>query len=118
MQKNRTSRYWWIAALIALVLVNIIASFVHVQADLTAEKRYTLSSSTKKMLAALDGQVDITVFLDGNMPASFKKLRNSTSELLQEFKETGRGHLHVVFGRPGEGLSDTAKTQFLDSLAR
>jgi len=44
------NKYWWIAALAALVLVNIIASFVHMRADLTAEKRYTLSPSTRRML--------------------------------------------------------------------
>jgi len=90
---------------------------VHFRADLTAEKRYTLSPSTRKMLAGLDGQVDITIFLDGTMPASFKKLRNSTQELLQEFKETGRSNLRFVFEKPGEGLSDSAKTLFLDSMA-
>lgn len=119
MKKSGASKYWWIGALIALVLINIIASFVHMRADLTAGKRYTLSSSTRRMLAGLKDKVDIKIFLDGNnMPASFKKLRNSTRELLEEFKETGRGNLHFVFEKPGEGLTDSVKTQFLDSLAR
>jgi len=52
------------------------------------------------------------------MPAAFKKLRNSTRELLDGFKETGRGNLHFVFEKPGEGLTDSVKTAFLDSLAR
>ena len=119
MKNSGASKYWWIAALIALVLVNIIASFIHMRADLTAEKRYTLSSSTRRMLGDLKDRVDIKIFLEGNnMPASFKKLRNSTRELLEGFKETGRGNLHFVFEKPGEGLTDSVKTQFLDSLAR
>ena len=118
--KNRgTSKYWWITALAALVLANIIASSVHMRADLTAEKRYTLSPSTRRMLGGLKDRVDIKIFLEGNnMPASFKKLRNSTRELLEGFKETGRGNLHFVFEKPGEGLTDSVKTAFLDSLAR
>jgi len=113
------NKYWWIAALAALVLVNIVASFLPMRADLTAEKRYTLSPSTRRMLGALKDRVDIKIFLEGNnMPASFKKLRNSTRELLEGFKETGRGNLHFVFEKPGEGLTDSVKTAFLDSLAR
>ncbi|HEY4149208.1 MAG TPA: GldG family protein, partial [Chitinophagaceae bacterium] len=118
MKKTGIAKYGWIVALAALVLVNIIASFIHFRADLTAEKRFTLSASTRKMLRNLDGQVDIKIFLDGNLPASFKKLRNSTQEMLQEFKETGRGNLHFVFEKPGEGLADSAKAQLLDSIAR
>jgi len=113
------NKYWWIAALAALVLVNIIASFVHMRADLTAEQRYTLSPSTRRMLGELKDRVDVKIFLEGNnMPAAFKKLRNSTRELLEGFKETGRGNLHFVFEKPGEGLTDSVKTAFLDSLAR
>jgi len=119
MKKSGIAKYWWIGALIALVLINIIASFIHASADLTAEKRYTLSPSTRRMLGDLKDRVDIKIFLEGsNMPASFKKLRNSTRELLEGFKETGRGNLHFNFEKPGEGLEDSVKTQFLDSLAR
>ncbi|MBS1563684.1 MAG: gliding motility-associated ABC transporter substrate-binding protein GldG [Bacteroidetes bacterium] len=119
MKKNRLAKYWWIGALAALVLVNILASFIHMRADLTAEKRYTLSSSTRRMLGGLKDRVDIKIFLEGsNMPAAFKKLRNSTIELLEGFKETGRGNLHFSFEKPGEGLTDSVRTAFLDSLAR
>ena len=100
-----------------LVLVNMVASLFSVRADLTAEKRYTLSEPTKKMLRGLDSQVNITVFLDGDMPKDFKKLRNSTTQLLQEFKEIGKSKIKYVFEKPGTGLSDSAKTYFLDSIA-
>lgn len=118
MKKLLAIKYWWIVLLIGLVLVNMIASAVHVRADLTAERRYTLSAPTKKMLRNLPGQVDITVFLEGDMPAGFKKLRNSTSEMLQEFKELGKSNIKFTFEKPAEGLNDTLRYQFMDSLQK
>ena len=118
MKKLLATKYWWIVLLALLVLVNYAASYLTVRADLTEEKRFTLSRPTKKMLKGLDGQINITVFLEGDLPKDFKKLRNSTTELLQEFKEIARGNIKYSYEKPGAGLNDSAKTYFLDSLAR
>ncbi|HTL09707.1 MAG TPA: gliding motility-associated ABC transporter substrate-binding protein GldG [Chitinophagaceae bacterium] len=117
MKKLLSSKYWWIVLLALLVLVNIAASFFSLRADLTAEKRYTLSDPTRRMLAGLDSQVNITVFLEGDMPKDFKKLQNSSNRLLQEFKEIGKSKIKYVFEKPGAGLNDSAKAYFLDSIA-
>ncbi|MEO6314169.1 MAG: gliding motility-associated ABC transporter substrate-binding protein GldG [Chitinophagaceae bacterium] len=117
MKKLLATKYWWIVLLAFLVLLNIAASFYNVRADLTAEKRYTLSAPTKKMLRGLDNQVTITVFLDGDMPKDFKKLKNSTGQLLQEFKEIGKSRIKFTFEKPGNSLNDSAKSYFLDSIA-
>lgn len=118
MKKILSSKYWWIALLFALVLINWVASKIHYRLDLTAEKRYTISAPTKKLLKNLQEPVNITVFLEGDMPAGFKKLANSTRELLQEFKEAGKTKFTFNFKKAGEGLADSTKMFFLDSLAR
>lgn len=118
MKKILATKYWWIVLLTGLVLTNIAASFIHLRADLTAEKRYTLSAPTRKMLTNLNDQVSITVFLDGDMPASFKKLRSSTQDLLNELKDYGKTNIRFKFEKAGQGLSDSSKAYFLDSIAR
>lgn len=110
------NKYGWIAFIILIVILNFIAASWHYRVDLTQEKRYTISEPVKKMLRNLDGPVNITVFLKGDMPAGFKKLANSTQELLQEFKEYGRSNIKFSFAKPGDGLSDEAKAAFVDSL--
>lgn len=119
MKKMLASKYWWIFALVALVAINYVASLFHVRYDLTQEKRYTLTQPTKKLLQGLSDPVSITVFLEGDMPAGFRKLSNSTDELLQEFKEWGKTNIQYRFQKPGDGLDDTARSNFiiyLDSL--
>jgi hypothetical protein len=53
---------------------------------LLLRKRYTLSEITKTILADLDDEVQVTVYLEGDFPAGFKRLRNSTADLLRDFK--------------------------------
>lgn len=118
MKQLLNTKYGWVVFLLLIVIINFLASVWHFRLDLTEEKRYTLSKPVKKMLAELDDQVNITVFLSGDMPAGFKKLSNSTQELLQEFKEYGKGNVRFSFSKPGEGMNDTARAVFLDSLHR
>src|ERR1700741_3619737 len=101
MNKFISSKYWWLYLLILLIGINYLSSLVHFRLDLTQEKRYTLSAPTKKILKGLDDQVSITVFLDGEMPSGFKKLRQTTAEMLQEFREIGKANLQFKFVRPG-----------------
>ncbi len=73
--------------LIIIILINIIGSYIHARFDLTTEKRYSLSDATKQMLNELDDIVYFRVYLQGgDFPAGFKKLRNETKEILDEFR--------------------------------
>ncbi len=72
---------------VAIIIgVNIISSNIFTRFDLTAEKRYTLSESTQNLLENVDDIVYFRVFLDGEFPAGFKRLRRETKELLDEFR--------------------------------
>ena len=116
MKKVLSSKYWWVILIVLLVLINYVASILHFRVDLTEEKRYTLSTPTKRMLKNLKEPVSITVFLSGDLPAGFKKLSKSTDELLQEFREISDNKIQFNFEKPGEGLDDSAKTRLIDSL--
>lgn len=116
MKKMFASKYWWLYGLILLVGINYLASQVHVRLDLTQEKRYTLSAPTKRLLKDLSDQVTVTVFLEGDMPAGFRRLSNSTRELLQEFKEAGKANILFRFQRPGMDPADSTGAYSMDSL--
>ncbi|MCF6342655.1 MAG: gliding motility-associated ABC transporter substrate-binding protein GldG [Bacteroidales bacterium] len=72
--------------LLILMLLNLIGSMLFTRFDLTNEKRYTLSPSTKKILKNLDDIVFFRVYLEGDFPAGFKRLQRETKELLDEFR--------------------------------
>jgi len=75
-----------IFAMVIILLINIISSFVFTRVDLTAEKRYSLSPATKKLLRNLHDVVFFKVYLEGDLPPGFRRLSNETREMLDEFR--------------------------------
>lgn len=87
--KNKILNHYLAQLLIVIaiiIIVNIISSYVFTRIDLTSEKRYTLSESTRELLKNVDDIVYFRVFLEGDFPAGFKRLRRETKELLDEFR--------------------------------
>lgn len=108
------SGFWGVFLIGILAGINFLASSFHFRIDLTKEKRYTLSRTTKTLLQKLEEPVVIDVFLKGEFPAGFKKLAASASELLQEFKEYGHTRIQYRFFDPEDEISP-GKT-YADSL--
>lgn len=92
----------FLITLVLIVVINVIGSFVFTRFDLTAEKRYTLSETTKETLRQLDDYVYFKVYLEGDFPAGFKKLRRETKEMLDEFRAYSK-YIDYEFINPSEG---------------
>jgi ABC-2 type transport system permease protein len=118
MKKLFNSRFGWLYFLLAIVLLNILASLVNTRYDMTSEKRFTLTLPVKKMLGRVHEQINIDILLDGNLKSGLRKLRNSTEALLQEFNEYADGNIHYRIIDPVAGGDDTARAIILDSLAK
>ena len=110
------SKAWLPLSILLLIAINWAASFFHSSVDFTNEKRFTLSNTTQTILTNLDSTVDITVFLSGDIKSEFKKLANSTRELLENFKNYGGNNIQYSFEIPGDGLHDSAKSKVFESL--
>ena len=117
------SRKWITAFVVTLVIiaaVNTIGSFVFTRFDLTAEKRYTLSDTTKQTLRELDDYVYFKVYLEGDFPAGFKKLRRETKEMLDEFRAYSK-YIDYEFINPSADadqneLAETYQTLYQQGL--
>ncbi|WP_244904288.1 gliding motility-associated ABC transporter substrate-binding protein GldG [Pedobacter xixiisoli] len=88
-----------------LVLVNVIAQFAYTRIDFTKEKRFTLTEKTKETLRQNKNEVIVTVFLDGDMPSAFKRLRNATKDMLADYKAYSKANFKVVYVNPISGLT-------------
>ena len=84
LKKNQIIAF--LVTVAVVVVVNLVGSRLFTRFDLTSEKRYTLSPTTKEILNDLDDYVYFKVYLDGDFPAGFKKLRRETKEMLDEFR--------------------------------
>lgn len=75
-----------VVSILVIVAINMIGSRYFFRLDLTAEKRFTLTPATKQLLRELEDYVHFQVYLEGDFPAGFKRLRNNTREMLDEFR--------------------------------
>lgn len=75
-----------VLGLVIIIFLNVIGYFFFARIDLTQEKRYTLSESSKKLMSNLEDIVFIRCYLEGYIPSEYKKLRNETKEMLDQFR--------------------------------
>lgn len=116
MNKLLRTRYGWVIVLLLLVALNYLFSFIRFRADLTSEKRFTVSQATKNMLNGLEDRVDVTLLMGGDMPAGFKKLAGSSADMLNEFKAIASNNINFRVEKPGEGVPDSVRAYLIDSL--
>ncbi|MDB2675450.1 gliding motility-associated ABC transporter substrate-binding protein GldG [Flavobacteriales bacterium] len=69
-----------------IVLLNVVANFYFFRLDLTEEKRHSLNKTTKEIVKSLDDIAYVKVYLDGDLPSGFIRLKNSTRSILDEFR--------------------------------
>ncbi len=93
-----------------VVVVNLVGSRLFTRLDLTSEKRYTLSPTTREILNNLDDYVYFKVYLDGDFPAGFKKLRRETKEMLDEFRAYSK-YIDYEFINPTESGEEAEITE-------
>ena len=104
--------------LIAIVFINIIASLVYVQFDMTDDQRYTLSNGTKTFLSdtsRFSNRISIKVYLEGNLPSEIKLFRNAIEDKLNAFKKISDDRIEYVFINPNNG-SETEKNELFEAL--
>ena len=99
LKKNQIVSF--LVTVVIVVVLNVIGSFVFTRFDLTSEKRYTLSPTTREILNGLDDYVYFKVYLEGDFPAGFKKLRRETKEMLDEFRAYSK-YIDYEFINPSE----------------
>lgn len=119
-KKKDLRRSHWIelgAGILIVVFVNVISYYFFTRLDLTSEKRYTLSNSTKNLLKKVDEPVLYRVYLEGEFPADFKRLQNETKEMLNQFRAYNK-NIQYEFVNPNSFDSQEERQVFYQKLAQ
>lgn len=93
------------------LLLNLLIYRHFFRLDFTADKRYTLSQSTRDILEELDEPVTITAYFSEELPAGASTMRKDFQDLLYEYESASDGNLVFEFINPNESEEDEQKAQ-------
>ncbi|MDP5199903.1 gliding motility-associated ABC transporter substrate-binding protein GldG [Flavobacterium sp. DG2-3] len=77
-----------------LVVLNVLGTLFFHRFDLTKDKRYTLSPTSLGILKQVQNPLSIKIYMEGDLPADFKRLQQETKQLLEEFQAYNK---NIVF---------------------
>lgn len=98
-----------------LILLNVIGSLKFFRLDLTADKRYSLSDATKELLNSFEDVVLVKVYLEGEFPADFQRLRSETRQMLDEFRAYNK-NVEYEFINPNSSDDEKVNRQVFEQL--
>ncbi len=102
--------------LVIIIVTNILGNFYYLRIDLTEEKRYTLSETSKKLSKELKEKCYFRLYLDGDMSARFKNLRNEIRDVAYEFRELSGRKIEIEIIDPFEGKQLSEVSGILDDF--
>ncbi|MBK9221042.1 MAG: gliding motility-associated ABC transporter substrate-binding protein GldG [Saprospiraceae bacterium] len=84
------------------ILLNIVFSYLNFAIDLSEDKKFTLTQATLNTVRNVPDVIYVRVLLDGEFPSGFKRLQQSTRDLLDQFKSYN-GYIEYSFENPSDG---------------
>ncbi|CAA9203240.1 hypothetical protein FLA105534_04516 [Flavobacterium bizetiae] len=101
-----------------LIVLNVLGSLFFHRFDLTKDKRYTLSETSLQIITQVKNPLSIKIYMQGDLPADFKRLQQETRQLLEEFQAYNR-NIVFEFVNPlenGEDNMDVIKSLYQKGL--
>ncbi|MDB2588733.1 gliding motility-associated ABC transporter substrate-binding protein GldG [Bacteroidia bacterium] len=95
-----------LTVLIVVIIANTLGNIYYQRLDLTEEKRFTLSETSKRLCGKLDEKLYIKLFLDGEMSAKFKRLKLEIRDLTLEFREASGQQIELEIINPFDDVKE------------
>ncbi len=89
-----------VSAVIILVVINLFSARHFHRFDLTHNKEYTLSKSSKRLVGGLEDLLTIKAYFSEKLPPYMTNFRRQVGDLLEEYQARAKGNLRVEFIDP------------------
>ncbi len=87
----------------ALVVVNLLGSYIGGRLDLSPGNAYTLSPATRSLVRELDDLVTIKLFASQELPTEVALMKRDVDDLLRDLRSASRGKVRIVERDPADG---------------
>lgn len=105
-------------AILAVIAINFLSSYLFFRIDLTKDKRHSLSNSTIEMLKNLEDKVYVRVYLQGkDQPADYQLFAKQVEQMLQDFRSYSK-NVYFEFIDPLEGKNNDEVNSILGEFVK
>ena len=105
------------SALAIVLLLVFLGQQMFFRLDLTAEKRYSITTVSKNLVKNLDNPINITLYLDGELPSGFRRLQKSVEEKIADYNAYSSQLINLTVVDPYEITDATRRNQLFAELA-
>jgi gliding-associated putative ABC transporter substrate-binding component GldG len=102
VQNKKTFLLYLAVVIGAVILINLIGRNFFFRLDLTENKIYSLSSSSKAVLKKIDDLLTIKVYFSENLPGEYGNNRRYLQDILEEYAAYSDGNLRFEFYQPDD----------------
>ena len=89
-----------LTALLVIVGLNLVLSYLPLRLDFTGDKRYTLSPVTRDIVSQLKKPVTITGYFSANLPPQVGKIQQDFEDLVAEYNSRSGGKVSYKAENP------------------
>ncbi|MBI2644759.1 Gldg family protein [Candidatus Uhrbacteria bacterium] len=93
------------------VLVNIVGARIPGRIDLTQNHLYTVSPSTKNILANLPDIITVTLYISRELPAQLQPTLRDVRDIIRDYQTFGRGNIAVSTKDPSSAPAIAQEAQ-------
>jgi len=100
---------------LCLILVSL-TQFRIFRLDFTAEKRYTISPLSVRVLEKIDQPLQAEIFLEGDMPPGFRRLKTAIVEKLADLQQYSNHSIYIRSVDPYKQVAEKDRKAYFENL--
>ena len=94
---------------VILFLINGISKNQFKRFDLTDNKKYSLSSSSRSVIEQIDDLLTMKVYFSDDLPGQYANNRRYLQDILEEYAAFSNGNIRFEFFRPEDDQNELQK---------
>ncbi|MDG1252358.1 MAG: gliding motility-associated ABC transporter substrate-binding protein GldG [Schleiferiaceae bacterium] len=115
MNARRRDLLQWLGITALVFAALAVSQWSFFRIDLTEDQRFSLNESTLELIDAVEDPMLISLYLDGDFPSGFQRLREEARRMLDEFRARN-GNIQYVFINPSENPDPQARRDTYQQL--
>jgi ABC-2 type transport system permease protein len=108
---------WGIILIISVAVLFFITENLRFRLDLTADKRYSLTTVAKQTAAKIQETLTVELFLTGELQPGFRKLQQAVTGKVKDLGRFSGKPVRIILTDPYQAVQPARRSEFFEELA-